>query len=158
MRRVCRALASLAMGVTLAAATTAAAPAMPSTGTQDPHDQLAQREALYQSELERNLQLRNQRLRESLAERDQLVQRLALGQSEPEHNLATARAARVIAAQPAARTDSAASSPGVDVFATLLLGLVGACSAVPRPRSAGPPRPADGCIGRLPAPEPVPKV
>jgi hypothetical protein len=93
MRRICRALASLAMGVTLAAATTAAAPAMPSTGTQDPHDQLAQREALYQS--------------------------------EPEHNLATARAARVIAAQPAARTDPAAPSPGVDVFATLLVGLVG---------------------------------
>ena len=122
MARICRALASLAMGVTLAAATTAMAP----TGTQDPHDQLAQRKALYQS--------------------------------EPEHNLATARAARVIAAQPAARTDSAASSPGVDLPATLLVGLVGACSAVPRPRSAGPPRPADGYIGRLPAPEPVPKV
>ena len=93
MRRTHWTLASLALGLVLAAATTAAAAAMPPTGTQDPHDRLAQRKALYQSELQRNL--------------------------------ATARTARVIAAQPAARTTPAAPSPGLDVLAILLVGLLG---------------------------------
>jgi hypothetical protein len=79
----------LALGLALATAAAATAP----TGTQDRHDQLAQRKALYQSELERNL--------------------------------ATAPAASVIAARPAARTAPATPSPGVGVLATLLVGLVG---------------------------------
>jgi hypothetical protein len=53
MSRTHRALAVLALGVGLVAATTAtAAWATPATGTQDHTDQ---RKALYQSELERNL-------------------------------------------------------------------------------------------------------
>jgi hypothetical protein len=99
MRRICRALATLMLGLVLAAATTAVAAAttavaaaMPPTGTPNPHDQLAQRKALYQSELE--------------------------------HNLATARAASAVAAHPVARTARAASRPDVDVPATLLVGLV----------------------------------
>jgi C4-dicarboxylate-specific signal transduction histidine kinase len=90
MRRTYRALAMLALGLALVGVTTAAATAMPPTGTQDQADQ---RKALYQSELERTL--------------------------------ARHRALGVIAAQPAVRTDPAAPSPGVDVLATLLVGLVG---------------------------------
>jgi hypothetical protein len=55
MRRTHKALATLALGLALATATTAAAAATPPTGTQDQADQ---RKALYQSELERNLQQR----------------------------------------------------------------------------------------------------
>jgi hypothetical protein len=55
MRRFCRALATLMLGLVLAAATTAVAAAMPPTETPNPHHQLAQRKALYQSELEHNL-------------------------------------------------------------------------------------------------------
>ena len=59
MRRTRKALATLALGLALATVTTAAAAATPPTGTQDQADQVA-RKALYQSELERNLQLRTQ--------------------------------------------------------------------------------------------------
>jgi hypothetical protein len=90
MRRTHRALATLALGVALVGATTAAATAMPPTGTRDQTDQ---RKALYQSELERTL--------------------------------ARHRALGAIADQPAAKTDPAAPAPGVDVLATLLIGLVG---------------------------------
>jgi hypothetical protein len=151
MRRTRRALASLALGLALATATTAAAAAMPPTETQDPHDRLAQHKALYQSELERNLQLRNQRDQQSRAEQGLLAQRKVLYQSELQRNLATARTARVIAAQPAARTAPAAPSPGLDVLATLLVGLPGGLlggAAATRRRSH---RPAS-------APEPVPKA
>jgi hypothetical protein len=51
MRRTHKALATLALGLALATATTAAS-ATPPTGAPD---QAAQRKALYQSELERNL-------------------------------------------------------------------------------------------------------
>jgi len=58
MRRTHRALAALALGLALVGATTVvAAAAAPPKGTPDLTDQ---REALYQSELERNLQLRTQ--------------------------------------------------------------------------------------------------
>ena len=90
MRRTRKALATLALGLALATVTTAAAAATPPTGTQDQADQVAQRKALYQSELERNLQLRNQAGRQSLAERGLAAQRKALYQSELERNLATA--------------------------------------------------------------------
>jgi hypothetical protein len=90
MRRTHRALATLTLGVALVGATTAAATAMPPTGTRDQTDQ---RKALYQSELERTL--------------------------------ARHRALGAIAAQPAARTDPATPDRGVDVLATLLIGLVG---------------------------------
>ena len=68
MRRTHKALVTLALGLALATATTAAAAAMPSTGTEDPPDQAA-RKALYQSELQRNLQQRNQAGSQVLAER-----------------------------------------------------------------------------------------
>jgi hypothetical protein len=55
VRRTHKALATLALGLALATATTAAAAATPPTGAQDQADQ---RKALYQSELERNLQQR----------------------------------------------------------------------------------------------------
>jgi hypothetical protein len=99
MRPTHRALATLALGLTLVAATTAAAAATPPTGTQDQADQ---RRALYQSELERTL-----------------ARHRALGA------LDAIAAQPASAAQPATRTDLAAPSPGVDVLATLLVGLVG---------------------------------
>jgi hypothetical protein len=123
VRRTHRALAALALGLALVGATTmVAAAAIPPKGTQDLTDQ---RKALYQSELERNLQLRNQAGRQNLAERGLAAQRKALYQSEQERTLARRRAASAVAAQPAARTNPAATSPGVDVLVTLLVGLVG---------------------------------
>lgn len=122
MRRTHRALATLALGLALVGATTAVAAAAPPTGTQDQTDQ---RKALYQSELERNLQARNQAGNEVLAERGLAAQRKALYQSELERTLAWRRALGAVAAQPVARTDPAATSPDVDVLATLLVGLVG---------------------------------
>jgi hypothetical protein len=121
MHRTRKALATLTLGLALVGATTAVAAAAPPTGTQDLADQ---RKALYQSELERNLQLRNQAGSEVLAE-DELAARKALYQSELERNLATAPAADRAAIRPSAQTDPAAPSPGVDVAATLLIGLVG---------------------------------
>jgi hypothetical protein len=97
MRRTHQAVAVLALGLALVGATTAvAAAAMPPTGTQDQADQ---RKALDQSERERTL-----------------ARHRALGA------LTTQPA---IAAQPAARTDPAAPNSGVDVPATLLVGLIG---------------------------------
>ena len=110
-------LATLALGLVLVGATTTAAAADPPTGTPDQADQ---RKALYQSELERNLQLRNQAANKVSAEHGLLAARKALYQSELEHNLAAA-AADVAAPQP----HPAAPSPHVDVLATLLIGLVG---------------------------------
>jgi gas vesicle protein len=122
MRRTHRALATLALGLALVGATTAVAAAAPPTGTQDQTDQ---RKALYQSELERNLQARNQPSNQVLAERGLAAQRKALYQSELERTLAWRRALGAVAVQPVARTDPAAPSPDVDVLATLLVGLVG---------------------------------
>jgi hypothetical protein len=123
MSRTRQAVAVLALGLALAGTTTAVAAATtPPTAT---HDQTDQRRALYQSELERNLQLRNQRGQESLAQHGLAAQRKALYQSEQERTLARRRAASAVAAQPAARTNPAATSPGVDVLVTLLVGLVG---------------------------------
>jgi hypothetical protein len=119
MRRTHKALATLALGLALVGATTAAW-ATPPTGTPDQADQVA-RKALYQSELERNLQLRNQAGDKVSAEHGLLAARKALYQSELEHNLAAAPAADVAATQPR----PAAPSPDVDVLATLLIGLVG---------------------------------
>jgi hypothetical protein len=102
MHRTGRALATLALSLALAAATTAAAAATPPTTTKDPHGQLAQRKALYQSELDATL-----------------ARHRALGALDA---IATQPA---VAAPPAARTDPAAPDPDVDVPATLLVGLVG---------------------------------
>ena len=146
MRRTHQALATLA----LVGATTVVAAAAPPTGTQDQTDQ---RKALYQSELERNLQARNQAGNQVLAERRLAAQRKALYQSElernlqlrnqagdkgsAEHGLLAARKALYqselehnLAAAPAADVAAtqprpAAPSPDVDVLATLLIGLVG---------------------------------
>ncbi len=122
MRRIHKALATLALGLSLIGATTAAAAADPPTGTQDQADQ---RKALYQSELERNLQVRTQAGDEVAVGYGLAAQRKALYQSELERNLATAPAADRAAIRPSAQTDPAAPSPGVDVAATLLIGLVG---------------------------------
>jgi hypothetical protein len=152
MRRTSKALATFALGLALATATTAAATSP--TGTQD---QTGQRKALYQSELQRNLQQRTQagdevavgqrltgkhralylaelaRNRRQRTQADNQVavghglvtQRQALYGSELERTLARHRALGAIAAQPAAKTDPAAPNPGVNVPATLLVGLVG---------------------------------
>ena len=123
MSRTRQAVAVLALGLALAGATTAvAAAATPPTAT---YDQTDQRRALYRSELERNLQLRNQRGQESLAQHELAAQRKALYHSELERTLAQRRAHGAIATQPVARTDPATPSPGVDVLATLVVGLVG---------------------------------
>ena len=124
MRRTHKALVTLALGLALATATTAAAAAMPSTGTEDPPDQAA-RKALYQSELERSLQLRNQAGSEHVVERGLAVQRKALYQSELEVSLARRRALGATAAQPAITADPAPPTSRVYVLATLLIGLVG---------------------------------
>jgi hypothetical protein len=124
MRRTHKALATLALGLALATATTAAAAAMPPTGTEDPPDQAA-RKALYQSELERSLQLRHQAGSEHVVERGLAAQRKALYQSELEVALARERALNAIGAQPATTADPAPPSSRVYVFATLLIGLVG---------------------------------
>jgi hypothetical protein len=58
-------------------------------------------------------------------ERGLAARRKALYQSELERTLARHRALGAIADQPAAKADPAAPSPGVDVPATLLIGLVG---------------------------------
>ena len=122
MRRTHKALATLALGLALATATTAAAAATPPTGTPDQADA---RKALYQSELDRNLQLRTQADNEVAAAHRLAAARKALYQSELERNLATAPAADRAAIRPTAPTDPAAPAPGVDVGVTLLVGLVG---------------------------------
>jgi hypothetical protein len=119
MSRIRKALATLALGLALVGATTAAAAADPPTATPDQADQ---RKALYQSELERNLQQRTQADNQVAVGHGLAAQRKALYQSELEHNLATA--ADRAATQPSAQTDPA-PSPDVDVVATLLIGLVG---------------------------------
>ena len=127
MNRTQRALAALVLGLALVGATTAVAAADPATGTQQ--QQTDQRKALYQSELERNLQLGNQA--QASTEHGLAAQRKALYQSERErtlarhHALGAIDAQPAIAAQPATRTGPARPSPGVDVPATLLVGLVG---------------------------------
>jgi hypothetical protein len=123
MRPTRKALAILVLGLALTTATTAAG-ATPPTGTEDPPGHAA-RKAMYQSELERNLQLRTRPGNQAVAQRGLAAQRKALYQSELEHTLARHRALGAIAAQPAAKADPAAPSPGVDVPATLLVGLVG---------------------------------
>ena len=122
MRRTHKALATLALGLALIGATTAAAAADPPTATQDQADA---RKALYQSELERNLQQRTKADNEAVAQRGLVAARRALYQSELEHNLATAAAADRAATGPSAPTDPAAPAPGDDVVATLLIGLIG---------------------------------
>jgi hypothetical protein len=119
MRRIRKALATLALGLALVGATTATAAATPPTATPD---QSAQRKALYQSELERNLQQRTQADNQVAVGQRLAAQRKALYQSELERNLATA--ADRAATRPSAQIDPA-PSPGVDVVATLLIGLVG---------------------------------
>jgi hypothetical protein len=120
MRRTSKALATLALGLALGTATTAAVTSP--IGTQDQTDQ---RKALYQSELQRNLQQRTQADNQVAVGHGLVTQRQALYRSELERTLARHRALGAIAAQPAAKTDPAAPSPGVNVPATLLVGLVG---------------------------------
>jgi hypothetical protein len=58
------------------------------------------------------------------------------------------------AAGPDAPAGTATPSRGVDVFATLLVGLVGGWLVVLRPWSAGRQPPAGGCVGWLLLPNP----
>jgi hypothetical protein len=154
MRRTHKALAALTLGLALVGATTAVAAAAPPTGTQDQADQrkalyqselernlqvrtqagdeiavgqrlTAQHRALYLAELVRNRRQRTQAGDEIAVGHGLAAQRKALYQSELERNLATAPAADSAAIRPSAQTDPAAPSPGVDVAATLLIGLVG---------------------------------
>ena len=122
MRRTHRALAMLTLGLALAAATTAAA-ATPPTAPQHRTDQLARR-ALYQSELDQNLQLRNRPGYGLLVEQGLLSTKAAAEQARSMERNLTPVPARA-AAPPAARTDRAVPGQDMDVLATLLLGLVG---------------------------------
>jgi hypothetical protein len=90
------------------------------TATEDPHGQLAQRKALYQSELEATLARHH-----ALGVQGLVAQRQALYQSERDTTLARHRALGALAAHPAARTHPAAPGPGLGVLASLLVGLVG---------------------------------
>jgi hypothetical protein len=143
MSQTHRALAMLALSLALVAATTAvAAAATPPTGIEDQHDRLVRNQQAAQAErtqaaveqarsMERNLKVtpaaspapiedhHDRWLRNYQA---QQAQRKALYQSELERNLATA--ADRAASRPSAQIDPA-PSPGVDVVATLLIGLVG---------------------------------
>jgi hypothetical protein len=124
MRRTHRALAMLTLGLALVTATTAAAAASPPTTPQDRTDQLARR-ALYQSELDQNLQLRNRPGYGLLVKDGLLSTKAAAAQARTtERNLTPVPAARA-AAPPAARTNQAVPGQDMDVLATLLLGLVG---------------------------------
>jgi hypothetical protein len=123
MRRTHRALAMLTLGLALAAATTAAAAATPPTASQHRTDQLARR-ALYQSELDQNLQLRNRPGYGLLVEQGLLSTKAAAEQARSMERNLTPVPARA-AAPPAARTDRAVPGQDMDVLATLLLGLVG---------------------------------
>jgi hypothetical protein len=147
MRRTHQALTTLALGLALVTATTAAW-ATPPTGTQDQADQ---RRPLNQPQQERTLA--RHRALGAIAEGELLADRTTLYQPQPDRYLqqraqagiekeralarhrallarhrallARHRALGAIAAQPAARTDPAAPNPGVNVLATLLVGLVG---------------------------------
>jgi hypothetical protein len=122
MHRTHQALITLALSLALATATTAAAAATPPTRTQD---QANQRKALYQSERERTLA--RHRALGTLGVQEPVAQRKALYQSELDTTLARHRALGALAAPPAASAHRAAPAPGpgVDVLATLLVGLVG---------------------------------
>jgi hypothetical protein len=125
--RAHKALITLALGLALAGATTAvAAAATPPTGLQDQADQ---QKAPYQSQLDTTLA--RHRALGALSVQESVAQCQALSQSEQERSLARHRALGAIAAppaiaaQPVAKTTPAAPDPGVDVPATLLVGLVG---------------------------------
>jgi hypothetical protein len=129
--------ATLSLGMALAAA----AAATPPTATEDPHGQLAQGKAPDQSERD-TTQARHRALG-ALSERDTtqarhralgalslqapVAQPTAPSRSERDTTLARHHALGALAAPPAATTHPAAPvpGPGVDVVATLLVGLVG---------------------------------
>jgi hypothetical protein len=134
MSRTHRALVMLALCLALATATTAvAAAAIPPTETQDQADQ---RTALSQSQRERTLarhraagaiEDQNDRLlrhlRAEQAAREQAAVQLA--RSMERSFVPASTADRPAAAGPDAPTGTATPSRGVDVLATLLVGLVG---------------------------------
>ena len=125
MHRTHRALATLALGLALATVSAAAAAATPPTATEDLHGQLAQRKALYQSELDTTLA--RHRALGALSLKEPAAQRQAPYQSERDTTLGRHRALGALASPPAATTNPAAPAPepGVDMLATLLVGLVG---------------------------------
>jgi hypothetical protein len=126
-----RTLAVIAAAGTVAAATLslgmALAPAAAATPTaiEDPHGQLARRTALDQSEP--GTTLARHRALGALGLQEPVAQPKAPSQSKRDTTLARHRALGALAAQPAATTRPAAPAPGpgVDVVATLLVGLVG---------------------------------
>ena len=109
MNRTRKAVATLTLGLALAAVTTTAW-ATPPDGAGSPADQ---RKALYQSELQQNLR-HGKAADEAVAALS--TQRAALYQAELDRNLAAA---------PASPASPAAPAAGVDVLATLLLALFG---------------------------------
>jgi hypothetical protein len=125
MRSTHRALAMLALGLALVGSTTAAAFAAPAPPAKTP-DALAQRKALYQSELALNLQRRGERQVAApapIGTSDALAQRKALYQSELALNLQrNARPDHPVVFAPVI-AQPAATATGVNVLATVLLGL-----------------------------------
>jgi ABC-type transporter MlaC component len=145
-----RALAALALSLTLAAATAAVAvAATPPTGIEDHNDRLLRNLQATQAERTQAAVAQARTMERDLAataavvapapvedQNDRLLRNLQAVQAEGtqdavararamERNLAPTPAVDVVAAQPIVRPDVAAPGAGVDVLATLLLGLVG---------------------------------
>jgi hypothetical protein len=125
MGRPLRLLAVLAIGVVLATATSAAATAMPPPTTTI--EDLNERKALYESELESNLQQRKQPEQTQAQQTRAAVESFRAGERnfvpDPDiiGDVAAPPSARPVPDLPA----PAVPRPGIGVVASLLLGLVG---------------------------------
>jgi hypothetical protein len=116
MHRIPRALAVLALGGLVLAATTAAA-AEPSGNS----EQIAQRKALYESQLERNLQRRA----ETAPVTDSTTGQLSGAEQRNIARVPDPYVPAPTATAPAADSEGAVPGGDVDAFGTLLLGLLG---------------------------------
>ncbi|HEX8131831.1 MAG TPA: hypothetical protein VF880_00145 [Actinomycetes bacterium] len=151
-----RALAVLALSLTLAAATAAVAvAATPPTGIEDRNDRLLRNLQATQAERAQAAVAQARALERDFAaaavaapvedQNDRLLRSLQAAQAEGtqaavararamERDFVPAPAVDVVAAQPIARPDVTTPAAGVDVLATLLLGLagglVGGCAAI----------------------------